>query len=456
MRIFVAGGGQTAEFITRRLIREGNELVMLEPDGVRCTYLEARLDAKVVQGSADSPTAWRRAGIGTADMVIAVTGSDETNMLACLIADAEAPAAIKAVRLRTWEFREWEAILEARGVHIDRVIHPESDIVGRVCHVLSVPGVSDIRDFADGEVKLFGMNVEPDSWLAGKSLSDLVRAGPPRNSMVAMVFRGRKFIVPHGEEVLRPWDHIYVATTRTDFDATLRFMGITKQPPVQRAFIVGGTDSAIALAERMEAEGVAAKIFERDAALCEHIAGILKKSVVIHADGSDQQILLQENIEGVDAFLALTDDDNTNLIISLLARQLGARKVVALINQMHNFILAQRLGINTTVSRRVKIVDAILELVRKGGVLSVRTFREEEAEAIELIADASSRYVGRALRELQLPRGVVVGAIVRPTGEVIIPRGDAIITAGDRVVFFSAESCVAQLESGFLITASKT
>ena len=425
MRIFVAGGGHTGELITRRLIREGNELVMLEPDGARCTYLEAHLDAKVVQGSAGSLTAWRRAGVGTADMVIVATDSDETNVLACLIADAEAPAAIKAVRLRTREFRDWEAILEARGVRID------------------------------GEVKLFGMNVEPDSWLAGKSLSDLVRAGPPQNSMVAMIFRGKEFIVPHGDEVLRPWDHIYVATTHQDFDATLHFMGIAKQPPVQRAFIVGGTESAIAVAERMEAEGVAVKIFEADATQCEHVAGILQKSVVIHADGSNQQILMEENIEGVDAFLSLTDDDSTNLIVSLLARQLGARKVVALVNRVDNFILAQRLGINTTVSRRVKSVDAILELVRKGGVLSVRTFREEEAEAIELIADASSRYVGRALRELHLPRGVIVGAIVRPYGEVIIPRGNAIITAGDRVVFFSAESCVAQLESDFLVTASE-
>jgi trk system potassium uptake protein TrkA len=454
MRIFIAGGGQSAEFIARRLIREGNELVMLEADRERCSYLEAHLDAKVVQGSAGSFTAWRRAGIDTADMLIAATDSDEINVLACLIADAEAPGAIKALRLRTREFRDWEAILKARGVRIDRVIHPESDIVGRICHVLSVPGVSDIRDFAGGEVKLFGMNVEPESWLAGKSLSDLVRAGPPQNAMVAMIFRGREFIVPHGDEVLRPWDHVYVATTRQNFDETLRFMGIEKQPAVQRAFIVGGTESAIALAERMEAEGVAVKIFEGDAAQCEYVAGILRKSVVIHADGSDQDILLEENVEGVDAFLALTDDDNTNLIVSLLARQLGARKIVALVNRVHNLILAQRLGINSTVSRRVKAVDAILELVRKGGVLSVRTFREEEAEAIELIAAASSKYVGRPLRELHFPRGAIVGAIVRPYGEVTIPRGSAIIAAGDRVVFFAAESCVAQLESEFLATAS--
>jgi trk system potassium uptake protein TrkA len=455
MRIFVAGGGQSAETIAKRLIREGNELVILELDATRCKHLESHLDARIVRGSAGSLTAWRRAGIATADMVIAATDSDETNVLTCLIADAEAPAATKAIRLRTREFSDWEKMLTARGVRIDRVIHPESDIVGRIYNVLAVPGVSDIRDFAGGEVKVFGMNVEHDSWLAGKCLSDLVRAGPPQNTMVAMIFRGKEFIIPHGDEILRPWDHIYVVTTRQNFDATLRFMGIEKQAAVQRAFIVGGGEGGIVIAELLEEQGVAVKLFEQDAAQCEYVAGILKKSVVIHGDGSDQETLLRENVEGVDAFLALTADDDTNLIVSLLARQLGARKVVALVNRVHNLILAQRLGINATVSRRVKTVDAILELVRKGKVLSVRTFREEEAEAIELIAHASSKYVGQALREVNFPRGAIVGAIVRPYGEVIIPRGNAVIAAGDRVVFFAAESCVAQLESGFLATADE-
>lgn len=452
MRIFVAGGGQSAEFIARRLIREGNELVILEKDGERCAYLESHLDAAIVRGDAASIASWRRAGIAGAQMVIAVTSSDETNVMACLIADAEAPDAVKAVRLRTREHRDWEAMFRAKGVRVDRVVHPESDIVGRICNVLSVPGVSDIRDFAGGEVKVFGMNVEYDSWLAGKTLGDLERAGPPPNTMLAMIFRGKDFIIPHGEEQLRPWDHIYVVTTRQNFDATLRFMGIEPHPPVQRVFIVGGGDSGIAAAELLEGQQVAVKLFDEDAARCEHASAILGNSVVIHADGSDQETLLQENVEGVDAFLALTDDDDTNLIVSLLARQLGARKVVALVNRVHNLILAQRLGINATVSRRVKAVDAILELVRKGGVLSVRTFREEEAEAIELVAHASSRYLGRPLRELKFPRGAIVGAIVRPFGEVIVPRGDAVIAAGDRVVFFAAENSVARLESGFLAT----
>jgi trk system potassium uptake protein TrkA len=456
MRIFLAGGGQTAEFTAKRLIREGNEVVIVEQDVARCQHLEAHLDARIVQADAKSVAAWRRAGIAKADMFIAVTDSDAVNILTSLIASAEAPEAVTAIQLRTWEYKSWEELLTARGVRIDRVIHPETDIVARILRVLSVPGVSDIRDFAGGNVKAFGMNVEPSSWLAGKSLMDLASAGPPGNSMVAMLFTVTEVVIPHGEEVLRPGDHIYVVTTKDELDATMRFMGIEKQESIHRVFIVGGGELGLGVAKVLEEQRVSVKVFEQDAAQSEYIAGILQKSVVIHGDGTDQETLLQENIEGVDAFLALTKDDDSNLIASLLARRLGAKKLVALVNRIHNLALAQRLGINTTVSSRVKTVDAILEFVRRGGVASVRTFRGEEAEAIELVAPETSKYLGRPLQEIPFPRGVVVAAIARPSGEVLVPRGDAVIEAGDRVVFFALEGCVPELESDFLAVADKS
>lgn len=204
MRIFIAGGGQVAAFIARRLIREANELTILEHDEERCRYLDAHLDAKVVHGSAASIADWRKAGVAKAEMVIAVTQSDELNLLASIIVHAEAPEAFKAVRLRTHEFSLWRRMLEAHGVKIDRVIHPESDIVARILRVLAIPGVSDIRDFAGGAVKLFGMNVEPSSWIAGKTLAELDRAGPPRNAVVGIIFRGYQVIIPTGGKCCRP------------------------------------------------------------------------------------------------------------------------------------------------------------------------------------------------------------------------------------------------------------
>ncbi|MEE9292882.1 MAG: NAD-binding protein, partial [Acidobacteriota bacterium] len=196
---------------------------------------------------------------------------------------------------------------------------------------------------------------------------------------------------------------------------------------------------------------VQAKLFERDAARCEKIAAILDRTIVINGDGTDQATLEEENIAGVDAFLALTNEDEVNIIACLLARRLDARKVVALINRPHYLAMAQRLGINATIAPRIAAVDRILQFVRKGRVLSVTTFREEEAEAIELIATDSKKYVGRRLRDIRFPRGAIVGAIVRPDGEVIVPRGEVSIQARDRVIFFALESAVPELESEFLV-----
>ncbi len=455
MRILIAGGGQVAALIAARLIREGNEVTIIERDEERCQRLEESLDAKIVQGSASGILSMRRAGIASAEMLIAVTDSDETNVLACLIAQAESKANVKVARMRTHEVDHWRRVTAEVGLKIDLIIHPETNITDRIMRVVRVPGVSDVLDFAGGEVKLFGMNVERDSWFAGKTLEELDRAGPPKDSLIAMIFRGQHVIIPHGAQTLQPGDHIYIVTTRRDLDEVMQFMGLRQQKSLERVFIIGGKQVGISLAEALEAQGVNVKLFERDARRCEKISGLLKKTVVIHGDGTDQGMLIEENVEGVDAFLALTNHDEDNIIVSLLARRLGAKKVVALINRLNYLPMAQRLGIAASVSPRLTAVDRILQFVRKGLVLSVTTFREEEAEAIELIAAERSKFVGKTLRSLRLPRGAIVGAIARPDGEVIVPRGDATIRGGDRVIFFTLESCVPELESAFLVEPSK-
>lgn len=449
MNIFIAGGGQVAAFIAKRLAHEGHEVTLVERKEERCTELEGLLDAKIVHGNAASIATWRRAGIVRAEMLISVTQSDELNLLACLIADAEAPHAVKAARLRTPDFKAWNQLLEDRGVKVDRVIHPETDIIARILRVLPVPGVSDIRDFAEGAVKMFGMNVHSDSWLANKTLDDLERAGPPHSSMVVMIFRGNAVVIPHGAEVIRAGDHLYTVTTRDNLDAFMDFMGIKAQARLRRVFIVGGQEVGVEVARALEAQGVAVKLFELDGIRCESISETLEKTVVIHADGTDQEILWQENIEGIDAFVALTGNDDSNIIAGLIARRLGAAKVVAQVNRLNYLGMVGGLGITTAVSPRLKVVDAILEFVRKGDVLSVRSFGEEAAEAIEIQAPESSKYVGRPLREIGLPRDAIVAAITRPSGEVIVPRGNDRIQAGDRVVLVALEHCVSELETAF-------
>jgi trk system potassium uptake protein TrkA len=454
MRILIAGGGQSAALIAARLIREGNEVTIVDKSRDRCTQLEEQLDAKVVFGSAASIRTLNKAGLRDAEMLIAVTDADEINLLACLIAQSESNVKVKVARVRTHEFEHWRRVADRTGMAVDLMIHPETDVLQRILRVIRVPGVSDILDFAEGRVKLFGMNIERDSWFAGKSVIELDAAGPPTNSLIAMIFRGQQVIIPHGAQVLLPGDHIYVCATADNLEEVLAFMGIRRQEKVQRAFIVGGKQIGIGVAVELEKQGVQVKLIERDAIRCEKIAEIVSKTVVIHGDGTDQSTLEEENIEGVDVFLALTSHDEDNIIASLLARRLGAKKVVALINRLNYLPMVQRLGVNTSVSMRLATVDRVLQFVRKGAVLSVTTFREEEAEAIEILAEEGSRYVGKRLREMKFPRGAIVGAIAKPNGEVIIPRGDKTIEAGDRVIFFTLESVVPELESAF-ITAKR-
>lgn len=455
MRILFAGGGHCAEYIARRMTREGHDLVLMESDEQRARELQETIDAQIVVGSATSIADWTRAGMAQSDLFIACTDSDERNVVACLVANELAPAAVKVVRLRTPEYAEWEHMLKDLNVKVDRVLHPESDIVGRILRVLTMPGVSDIRDFAEGRVKVFSMNIEPGSPAAGRKVADLRRGATPLNALVCVVFRGAAAIVPDVEEVLQAGDHIYVVTTADSLDQTMSSLGVTRRSRVREAFIVGGSEVGLQLARALEKQKVVVKLFEQDARRCEELAEQLRSTVVLKTDGTDQAVMLRENIEGAGAFISLTGDDDANLIACLLARRLGVDKVVPLLNRLNYLQLAQRLGISTTVSPRVKAADALLEFIRRGGVLSVRTLGEEEAEAIELVAPADASYAGRPQREIDLPPNTLVGAIVRPTGEAIIPDGGTMIAAGDRVVFFAHEHAVHNLETEVLASTER-
>ncbi len=449
MRILILGGGAVGSLLAQRLIREKNEVVIVEEDSERCIELEETLDAKIVQGHAGSIHTLQKAGVADVEMLIAVTNNDEANILACLIAEAQSDVEIKLARLRTHEVDEWKSICGSQMLKVDLVIHPDRETADRILKVLNLPGVSERLEFAEGKVQLIGMNIEADSWVVGKSMAELDQSSPPKNSLMVMLFRGQRVIVPQGDVRLCAGDHVYIVVPTEQMFELFDFMKLPPVQPVKRVFIIGGKQIGIEVALQLEAQGVHVKLFERDLRRCEKIATLVKSTVVVHADGTDQRTLVEENIEGIDAYLALTGDDEHNIISSLLSKRLGARKAVALVNRLDFLPMAQLLGINSTFSTRLVVVDRILQFVRKGQVLSVTTFREEEAEAIELLATPGSKFLGKKLRDVHLPRGVIVGAIVRPSGEVIVPRGDAVIQEEDRVIFFCLEQLVPQLESAF-------
>jgi trk system potassium uptake protein TrkA len=447
MNVLIAGGGQVGALIARRLIREGNAVTIVDPSPERCAELDAQFDARIVTGNAARVLVLREAGIDRAEMVIAVTDHDEVNLLVCQIAQVESNARIKVLRLRTHEVQHWHDVLAKSGVHVDLIIHPETELAESIMRVIRLPGVSDIHEFAGGAVQLVGMSLEPGNPVVGQSLERLSAAGAPADALIAMIFRGPQVIIPRGSAVLQEGDRVYVLTSRESVAASLRFMGLPTPAPLKRVFILGGGQLSIHVAHLLEKQDVRVKLFERDKPRAERVAAILHDTTVVNADGTDQATLEEEGAGSVQAFLALTQDDENNIIASMLARRLGVDKVVALINRLNYLSMVQRLGINTTVSPRLAAVDRILQFVRRGRVLSVTTFRDEEAEAIELLAGPESRYVGKPMRDANFPKDTVVGALVRPSGEVIVPRGNTVVQAGDRLIVFALERVVPTLEA---------
>jgi trk system potassium uptake protein TrkA len=340
-------------------------------------------------------------------------------------------------------------VLEQSGIHVDLIIHPETELGDSIMRVIRLPGVSDMHEFAGGAVNLAGLSLEARSPVIGRSLEQLRKEGPPDDALVVMIFRGQQVIIPRGSEVLREGDRVYILSSRASLDRTLRFMGLPAPPPLKRVFILGGGQLAIRVAQLLEAQNVQVKLFERDAARADRVARILEHTTVIAADGTDQATIEEAGIADAHAFLALTKDDEDNIIASLLARRLGVQKVVALINRLNYLSMVQLLGINTTISPRLVVADRILQFVRRGRVLAVTTFRDEEAEAIELLAMPDSKYVGKPLKDANFPHGAVVGALVRQSGAVVVPRGDTVVEAGDRLIVFALERVIPALEAAF-------
>ncbi len=450
MRIFFAGGGQCVEYIAKRLIREGHDVVVMERDEERCQHLNEKLDARVLLGDASCIVDWNRAGLSESDMFMACTHNDEINVLACMIANDLAPDTLKAIRLRTPEYMQWQLTFERLGLRVDRVVHPESDVVNRILRVIRIPGVSDIRNFAGERIKLFSMALRPGSQLVGSRVGDFHLLVGDGVATIGVVLRADEAIIPHHDEVLVADDIVYIVTSSENLDKTFELVGVVKQQQVRQVFIVGGGEMGLELSRALEEEKIPVKLFEKDLKRCDFLSAELKDTVVIHDDGTSQEVLMESNVEGIDAFVSLTGDEDANLIACLLARRMGVEKVIPLFTSITYLELVQRLGINTTVNPRIKAADALLEFVRKGGVHSVRTLGENKVEVIELEVADDSDYIGQPMGGIDLPEGSQIGAIARPDGSVVIPDDETIINASDTLVIFSDIDVVRQLEKKIL------
>jgi len=444
LKIIIVGAGEVGFHIASRLALENKDVVVIDTNEAALRRISDNLDVQVLNGSGSSPAVLEEAGIKSAEVLLAVTDSDETNLVACLVSNLISPSTKKLARLRHADFDKYHKTFRENAPFIDTVINPEIEVVKTIDRLMSVPGAVDVSEFADGRVKFIGIQLDEGAKVAGVRLSELSsRIGKPAPLIAALV-RKDELIIPGGDDKLLPGDTVYFITEETKLLETLEFFDKFIEP-VKRVMIIGGGRIGFRLAELLEDKSVFVKIIEKNPDCCSKMAGRLNKAVVLHGDGSDQELLLEENIRDMDVVVTMTGDEETNILASLLAKQLGAGKTITKISKFSYFPLMSTIGIEQVVSPRLSAINSILQHIRKGKVLSATSIKGEQAEVLEAVALETSDIVGKPLKDIPFPKGVLVTGILRDE-DVIIPTGLSVIAPNDRIIIFARRQAIQKIE----------
>jgi trk system potassium uptake protein TrkA len=444
LKIIIVGAGEVGFHIASHLALENKDVVVLDKDPDAIRRVSDNLDVQVVNGSGSSPVVLEGAGIQNAEIILAVTNSDETNLVACLVANMISPSTKKLARIRNADFDDYHEHFREEAPHIDTIINPDIEVVKTIHRMMSVPGAVDISEFADGRLKFVGVNLEDDSQLAGVRLLDLPAIIGKARPLIAAVVREDELIIPRGSDRLQPGDLVYFISEEDKLLDTLSLFNKYEQP-LKRALIVGGGRIGFRLARLLEEQSIYCKIIERNPDRCTYLAERLNKSIVLCGDGSDQKLLSEENIQDMDVVITLTQDEETNILASLLAKRMGARKAITRISKFSYFPLTDAIGIEQVVSPRLSAINTILQHIRKGKVLSAISIKGEQAEVIEAVALETSGIVEKPLRDISFPKGAMVAGIIREE-MIIVPTGDSVIQPNDRVIIFARKEAISKIE----------
>jgi trk system potassium uptake protein TrkA len=444
LKVIIVGAGEVGFHIASHLALENKDVVVIDNNPEAMRRISDNLDVQIVTGSGSSPVILEEAGIQQAEIILAVTNSDETNLVACLVANILSPSTKKLARLRDADFDEYHNNFREHAPHIDTIINPEIEVVKTIYRMMSVPGAVDVGEFADGRIKFVGVNLEDESRLAGVQLSNLPEIIGEARPLIAAVVREDELIIPTGNDRLEPGDLVYFISEEDQLFDTLSLFNKLEQP-VKRALIIGGGRIGLRLANLLEENSVYCKIIEQEPDRCAYLAERLNKAIVLHGDGSDQELLAEENIQDMDIVITLTKDEETNILASLLAKRMGARKSITRISKFSYFPLMNAIGLEQVVSPRLSAINTILQHIRKGKVLSAISIKGEQAELIEAIALETSEIVANPLRNISFPKGAMVAGIIRKDN-IIIPTGESVIQPDDRVIIFARREAIPKIE----------
>jgi trk system potassium uptake protein TrkA len=431
--------------LARRLSLEKKDVTLIDKSEQRMFLVQENLDVRTIYGRGSSPSVLLQAGIATASMLVAVTDSDEANLVACYVGRMLNGMMKKVARLRGDDYSAIPQILDDKHLGIDLVISPEREAVAKLGQILQVPGATDVVDFAEQRIKLFGIRLQPDSALVGRSLEQIRSSYPHEKFLIPAVFRESEIIIPRGEDVLRPHDTVYIIAGADHIPRLLEICGLRSRP-LKRFMVYGTNNVAVRFVRSLEEQGVTnIRLIGSDDDACERVAAELRHTLVLKSDALDEEFLRSEGITETDVFLAMTDDDEQNALSAILAKRMGSYRVAALTNKAEYHRLVSAIGVDIAVNPRLVGVARILQFIRRGKVLSVSMLPGDAVEILECEAMETSDIVGRPINKLKFPRGAIVGAIERGT-EFIIPDGSTVIIPGDRVIIFSRREAVPKIE----------
>ena len=454
MKIVVCGAGQVGFNIARQLAEERNDVVLVDQSAELIRKVTDMIDVGGVAGFASRPDVLQRAGADDADMLIAVTYSDEVNMIACQVAHSvfKVPRKIARVRAQAYLEKRWSDMFRQNHLPIDHIISPEIEVAQSVMRRMRTPGAFESTPFLDGRVRLVGTTLGPDCALLNTPLRQLTQLFPDIQALVVAFERGGKLFTPSGDDQLYPGDDVFLVCAEKDVRRVLGLFGHEEQI-ARRVVIAGGGNVGFAVAHELEQlrSGVKAKLIELDRAKAEAAAERLERTIVLNGDVLDSAILAEANVAEAETIIALTDDDKTNLLAGVLAKDAGAGSAMVLVNNQNLMRLVSPLGLDAFINPRATTVSSILTHVRRGRIRALHSVRDGAAEVIEAQTLATSPLVGQPLQAANLPPGVMVGAVLSE-GELRIPDGRYVLRDGDRVVLFALRDAVSKVEKLFRVS----
>ena len=455
MKIIILGAGQVGGTLALSLANEANDITLIDTNPSVLQDIQDRADLRTVIGKASHPSVLEQAGAKDADIIIALTNSDETNMVACQVAYTLFHTPTKIARIRAIEYLSYSALFVQEALPVDLLISPEHLISQYTQRLIEHPGSLQVLDFANGKIKLLAMRAEKAGPLIGKQLQGIWELMPETEAKVIAIYRNNDSIELNNETVIQEDDEVFfLASSSNAITLTTQLRGADK--PYKRVLLAGGGNIGFHLAKSLENK-YQVKIIERDPERTKFLSESLDKAIVLQGDAADQDMLLEENIENMDVFCALTNDDEANILSAMLAKRLGANKVMSLINRPSYVDLVESGNIDIAISPQQVTLGMLLTHVRKGDIVAVHSLRRGAAEAIEAVAhgdEKTSKVVGRRIEEINLPNGATIGAIARGE-DVIMAEADISVEPEDHVIMFLADKTgVKETERLFQVSAT--